>query len=88
MCLFTRGRLCDAGVSPACRTRMSVLHNLVRNHSLNFGCVGVADQRPGTQLALTLFVLRGQDVAQISFMALHLSCPSLLKALGRAFVCF
>jgi hypothetical protein len=66
---------------------MSAPHNLIRNHSLDFGCIGVADQRPATQLAFALLVLRGQDVAQICFMALYLACPGLLEALGRAFVC-
>ena len=60
---------------------------LVRNHSLNFRRVRVADQCRGSQLALALLIFRSKDVAQVSFRALYFSCARLLEALGRAFVC-
>jgi hypothetical protein len=64
-----------------------ILFNLIRDHSLNFGRIGIADQRRSAELALALLVFRGQDVAQKCFRALHFSCTSLFEALGRAFVC-
>lgn len=61
---------------------------LVRNHSLYFRRVRIAHQRRGAEVALALLLFGRQDVAQKRLLALDLSGPCLLEALGRAFVCF
>jgi hypothetical protein len=61
---------------------------LVRNHSLDFGCIRVAYQNGLAQLAFALFALGGQHVAQVRMMALDLASGSFLEALGGTFMCF
>ena len=63
-------------------------HELVRNHSLNFGCIRITDQRGCPQLALALLIFGSQDVSQVSFRALYFACSSFFEALGGAFMCF
>ena len=61
---------------------------LIRNHSLHFGRIGVADQHIAAQLAFALLVLRSQDVAQERMTAFHFTCCCLFEALRGARVCF
>ena len=89
MFLFTRCDGCGAGASsPASRTRVSDPHDLVRNHSLNFGRVCVADQSRGPELALSLLVFGRQNVAQKRLRAFYFPGSRLLEAFGGALVCF
>jgi hypothetical protein len=62
--------------------------SVVRNHPLDFGGVGIADQNGFAELAFTLLAFRSQDMAQVRVTALYLSGRGLLKALGSAFVSF
>lgn len=61
---------------------------LVRNHSLYFGRVRVADQRRGSQMALAFLLLGRQDVTQKRLLPFYLPATGLLEALGGAFMCF
>src|SRR5207248_11201640 len=62
--------------------------NLVRDHSLYFRCVCIADQHGAAKPALSLLIFGGQDVTQKSVRSFDLSTGGLLEALGGAFVCF
>jgi len=60
----------------------------VANCLSNLRQIGIAHHGGRVELAFPLGILRGQNVAQKRFAALHLPRPSLLEALGSAFVCF
>src|SRR5215813_1443291 len=61
---------------------------LVRDHPPDLGVIGVADQRPATQLTLTFGGFGGKDMAFKRAIALDFAGAGLLEALGGAFMCF
>src|SRR6266568_8872608 len=87
MCLFTRLPLWIKLFSTTRGTEFHSGDPLVRNHSLNFGRVCVADQRRAAKPALTLLVFGSQNVTQKCMRSLHLPTGGLLEALSGAFVC-
>src|SRR5579859_201308 len=62
--------------------------NLVRDHPVDLGRVGLAHQCIGIELAFALGVLRSKDMALERFAALDLARRGLLEAFCCAFVCF
>jgi hypothetical protein len=87
MCLFTRCMWSDRRPRPSRGQECPRHTKLIRNHSLYFGRVSVADQRCGPELAFALLRLRGQNVAEKSLRPLHFPRPSFLEALRSALVC-
>ncbi len=96
MCLFTR--FGARKHSRPTRIFMSVLQskgtnhkghegNLVRNHSLYFRRVRIADQSRATKPALTFLIFGSQDVTQKCVRPLDFPTSGFFEALGRAFVC-
>ena len=61
---------------------------LVGNHPLDLRLVGRVNKLRLPQMALTLLVLRGQDVAQVRMPPFHLPGRCFLEALRRSTVCF
>ena len=97
MCLFTRSRVLSALVSadnPGTNlyhrgTEITENRLLVRNHSLHFWRIGVADQsRSSAQVASCASCPSKSGCGARSLRTLYFSGPSLLEALRSAFVCF
>jgi hypothetical protein len=86
--LFTRRHRQSSPRESSCVTQKITKKNLVRNHPLDFRRVRRAHQDSLFQLALALFALGSEHVAQMRMVALNFSSSSFLEALRRAFVCF
>src|SRR5579859_6711465 len=62
--------------------------DLVRDHPVDLGRIGLAHQCIGIELAFALGVLRSKDVPLERFAALDLARGGLLEAFSGPFVCF
>src|SRR5579859_743114 len=62
--------------------------DLVRDHPVDLGRVGLAHQRIGIEVTFALGVLRGKNMALERFSTLHLARRGLLEAFCCAFVRF
>ena len=58
--------------------------NLVRDHSLHFGLVGLVDQRIQVQAPLGLLLLRSKNMAHERVPTLHPTAGGIFEALGSA----
>ena len=98
MCLFTHcarsvsratleylGRL--LGFKKAINHEVPRRKNLIRNHSLNFRRIRIADKDGAAKPAFALLVLRSQDVPQKCMRSLDFSTRGFLEALSCAFMC-
>ena len=68
--------------------RAELCPELIRDHPQDFGCIGFAHQSVGIELAFTLGVLGGEDMALERFTTLDLASRGLLEAFRCAFVRF